>query len=125
MTTLPGTTDPATEPEILVFQALLDLGKVPGEDFSFQSSILGGRQERGGLVLDFVIPPDLVISVLGEYFHYRLNGGSAFEDLAARATLAAQGQFLIFIDESDILRDARYYVSEALNYRDHSRMGRS
>lgn len=122
--TIPGTTEQATEPEILVFQALIDLGKVSNLDFTFQSSILGGRLDRGGLILDFVIPPDIVISVLGEYFHYRLRGGSAFEDLAARELLAQEGTFLIFIDETDIIRDAVYYVSEALRYRDHSRMGR-
>ena len=33
------------------------------------------------------------------------------------------GITVIFIDEDDIMQDPDYYVREALNYRDHSRLG--
>ena len=37
-----------------------------------------------------------------------------------RELLAVQGMTLIFIDEEDLIADARYYVEQALQYRDHS-----
>ena len=92
---------PGTEPERRCYNALIQLGKIPDVDFQFQSSLLGG-------------------SVLGIYFHYRLNGGSRGRDLMTRELLAVQGLTLIFIDEEDLLEDARYYVEQALQYRDHS-----
>lgn len=98
------------------------LGKIPEVDFTFQSSLFGGRLDKGGLVVDFIFvnPPDLAISVLGGYFHYVLNGGNQFQDLLSRELLAAEGITLIFIDENDLLEDARTIVAEALVYRDHS-----
>ena len=113
---------PGTEPERRCYNALIQLGKIPDVDFQFQSSLLGGRADKGGLVIDFIFsnPNDLAISVLGIYFHYRLNGGSRGSDLMTRELLAVQGLTLIFIDEEDLLEDARYYVEQALQYRDHS-----
>lgn len=37
-----------------------------------------------------------------------------------RELLAGQGIILVFIDENDLIDDARYYVEQALQYRDHS-----
>ena len=113
---------PGTEPERRCYNALIQLGKIPDVDFQFQSSLLGGRADKGGLVIDFIFsnPNDLAISVLGIYFHYRLNGGSRGRDLMTRELLAVQGLTLIFIDEEDLLEEARYYVEQALQYRDHS-----
>ena len=37
--------------------------------------------------------------------------------------MAGQGINLIFIDENDVLEDVDYYVREALNYKDHSKLG--
>ena len=111
-----------TEPERLCYNALIQLGKIPGTDFSFQTSLMGGRLERGGLIVDFTFtnPPDLAISVLGVYFHYRLGGGTESRDLMTRELLAGQGIVLVFIDENDLIDDARYYVEQALQYSDHS-----
>lgn len=42
------------------------------DTFDYQYSIYGGRNVRGGLVLDFVVPTrpaETVISVIGEYWH--------------------------------------------------------
>jgi len=122
---------PGTLPELLVWNALIQLGKIPDVDFSFQSSLFGGRLERGGLIVDFLIPPNLAISVLGTYFHYKLRGGSEARDLIAREVLVAEGTTLIFIDEHDLqfgdesqwTTNARYYASEALQFRDHSDRG--
>ena len=45
---------------------------IEGIDFEFQSSIFGGRQQYGGLIIDFFFPnifQGLVINVNGEYWH--------------------------------------------------------
>lgn len=115
-----------TAPEWLTYEALIKLGKKPGEDFTFQSSLLGGRIERGGLIVDFQFrdPPDLAINVQGTYWHYGLGPTILARDKVTRETIAGQGITLIMIDEDDLYRDAEYYVKEALNYRDHSRLAR-
>lgn len=109
--------------EWLVYAALLRLGKVPGLDFSYQSSMFGGRVERGGLVIDFLFPDlGLAINPVGEYWHR--GAQSDAQDLMERAALAGQGITLIFIDEQDLYTDALFYVREALEFRDHSRLAR-
>lgn len=97
----------------------------PGIEFIYQSPLFGGRTIRGGYVIDFLIldPPDLAINVQGEFWHYQRGSEVMATDKMARAQMAGQGIVLIFIDESDILEDVRYYVGEALQYRDHSRLG--
>ena len=111
-----------TEPERLCYNALIQIGVAPDVDFTFQTSLLGGRMDKGGLVVDFVIenPPDLAISVLGVYFHYKLGGGTRARDLMTREIMAQNGITLIFIDENDLMDNARHYVEEALQFRDHS-----
>ena len=113
-------------PEYIVLTTLAGLGRIEGEDFTYQSSLFGGRLEKGGLVIDFLFynPPDLAINVQGIYYHYGAGPEVSARDRIARDQLAAQGTFLIFIDEDDILRNASYFVSEALAYRDHSRLAR-
>ena len=121
------TTPAGTAPELVVFNVLVRLGLKPNVDFVLQSTQFGGRLDRGGQVVDFFFsnPPDLAISVLGEYFHYTLRGGSRAHDLAARAQLAGEGVTLIFIDEGDLMGpQAEWFVREALRFRDHSRLAR-
>lgn len=126
MVTLKETEFPGTRPEFLCYQALVRLGKVQDVDFTFQSSMFGGRTERGGLIVDFVFtdPPDLAISVLGSYFHYVLGGGARGRDLLTREILAQQGITLIFIDDVDLEEDAMRVVGEALQFQDRSKMAR-
>ena len=59
-------------PEYVAYQAFVRLGKRPGEDFSYQSPLLGGRMDKGGFVIDFIFanPPDLGVNVQGVYYHY-------------------------------------------------------
>ena len=117
----------ATAPEQVVYNTLVRLHYLPGEDFELQSVRFGGRLDKGGQVVDFFFhnPPGLAVSVLGEYFHYQLRGGSRFTDLAARVELAGVGTTLIFIDEVDLMGPrADWFVEEALAFRYHSRLGR-
>jgi hypothetical protein len=117
----------STEPERVVYNELVRLGFKPDVDFVFQSVQFGGRLDKGGQVVDFFFdnPPGLAISVLGEYFHYELRGGSRAHDIQARAELAGAGITLIFIDEEDLMGpQAAYFVREALQFRDHSKVSR-
>jgi len=113
-------------PEYLVYRSLTEsFNKLAGVDFTYQSSLLGGRLFKGGVVLDFLFnnPPDLAINVQGEYYHYGMGATYLQNDIMVRQQMAGEGINLIFIDESDILNDVDYYVREALNYKDHSKLG--
>ena len=120
----PNAKEAGSESEIAVFNALLRLGKRPGVDFTYQSKQFGGRVAKGGRILDFEIyDPPLGINVQGVYFHYEKGSAIIQSDIRTRSFLASMGITLIFIDEDDALKDAMYYVREALQYRDHSRLG--
>ena len=113
-------------PEYLVYESLTEsFGKLAGVDFTYQSSLLGGRLFKGGVVLDFLFnnPPDLAINVQGEYYHYGMGATFIQNDIIVRQQMAGDGINLIFIDENDILNDVDYFVREALNYKDHSKLG--
>ena len=112
--------------ERAVYMELVRRSLTPGLDFSYQSRFFGGRLEKGGLVVDFLIynPTGLAINPVGEYYHYDQGSDQKAQDRYASAQLAAEGITLIFIDDVDIHRDVRYYVGEALQFRDHSRMTR-
>ena len=117
---------PGSLPEYICLITLAEFGKKEGLDFFFQSQFSGGRLEKGGLVVDFIFvePPDLAINIQGEYFHYLQGQGTIARDKLARAQLAAEGVTLIFIDAEDIQRNRKFYVREALQFRDHSKLGR-
>jgi len=112
-------------PEYIAYQTFIELGLEPGQDFTYQSPLMGGRMDKGGFVLDFMFtnPPDLAINVQGVYYHYEFGVEAKARDVMARASLAGQNITLIFIDDDDLMRDPRYYCREALLYRDHSRLG--
>lgn len=109
-----------------MYAELLRRGKREGEDFTYQSKQLGGRLDKGGLVLDFVFsdPPDLAINVQGTYWHYGQGTAIVQNDRMQRAQMAGLGITLILIDEDDVLSDVSYYVGAALQYRDLSKLGR-
>ena len=112
-------------PEWWVYSVLIALGKKPEVDFSFQGRFFGGRQEKGGIIVDFLFynPPDLAINVQGTYYHYEQGSAVLQNNLTAQAMLAQQGVTLVFIDDEDLARDPFFYVREGLVYRDHSRQG--
>ena len=112
-------------PEYVAYRTFVELGREPGQDFTYQSPLMGGRLDKGGFVLDFMFtdPPDLAINVQGVYYHYEFGVEAKARDVMARASLAGQNIILVFIDDDDLMSDPRYYCREALNYRDHSRLG--
>ena len=112
-------------PEYIAYQTFVRLGKQPGQDFTYQSPLMGGRLDKGGFVIDFLFsdPPDLAVNIQGVYYHYEFGVEVKARDVMARAGLAGQNVTLVFIDDEDLLKDPMYYCREALNYRDHSRLG--
>ena len=112
-------------PEYIAYRTFESVGLRPGVDFIYQSPLMGGRLDKGGLVLDFLFndPPDLAVNVQGVYYHYEFGVETKGRDVIAREGAVGQGLALIFIDEDDLLRDPEYYCREALRYRDHSRLG--
>ena len=112
-------------PEYVAYQAFVQLGLEPDKDFVYQSPLMGGRMDKGGVVIDFLFiePPDLAVNVQGVYYHYETGVEAKGRDMMARASLAGEDIKLIFIDDDDLLSDPTYYCREALNYRDHSRIG--
>ena len=112
-------------PEYVAYQTFIELGLEPGQDFTYQSPLMGGRLDKGGFVIDFLFtePPDLAVNVQGVYYHYEFGVEAKARDLMARSALAGQNITLVFIDDDDLLSDPTYYCREALNYQDHSRLG--
>jgi hypothetical protein len=112
-------------PEYIAYRTFIELGLEPGVDFTYQSPLMGGRMDKGGVILDFLFnnPPDLAVNVQGVYYHYEFGVEAKARDVMARSALAGQNITLVFIDDDDLLRDPEYYCREALNYRDHSRLG--
>ncbi len=114
-----------SRPEWAIYWALLNMGKKDGIDFIYQSSRMGGRLSKGGVVIDFLFldPPNLAINVISRYYHYATTPQRTADELQ-RALLEGQGLKVIFIDETDALRNPKYYVQDALNGIDHSVYGR-
>lgn len=122
----PPPTLTANKPEWYCYWALNRLGKQQGIDFEFQSNYFGGRLGYGGMVADFVMlnPPGIAININGFHWHYGMAGDRRIRDEQQRIQLSGMGILLIFIDEEDILKDPKYYVSEALKGVDHSHVER-
>lgn len=106
----------ASEPEKKVYYTLVKLG----ESFDFQSQMLGYHGEKGSTRADFVLPQHrLILRVQGEYWHSFPE--TKARDQLQKIALTTQGWTVIDLMESDIMRDAGYYVEEALKGFDHSR----
>ena len=114
-----------SKPEWMFFSSLIDLGYQPEEDFTYQSPFMGGRLDKGGLIIDFLFfnPPNLAVNVQGVYYHYEMGADNRARDIMARQSLAGQGITLIFVDEDDLEQDPKGVTESALQFRDTSRLG--
>ena len=114
-----------SKPEWMFYASLIELGYQPGEDFSYQSPLMGGRLDKGGVIIDFMFnnPPDLAVNVQGVYYHYELGAQIRAQDIFARQSLAGMGITLVFVDEDYLEQDPLGTTREALNYQDSSRLG--
>lgn len=104
--------------EWAVFWALEQLH----EEFDYQRAMDGGRLTLGGTVVDFFIPSRLlIIRVQGTYWHYERGELVVNSDSYIKNALESKGYTVIDIDDTDALKDPLYFVTEALQYRDHSK----
>ena len=112
-------------PEYLAYEAFVRAGKVPGIDFTYQSPMSGCRMDKGGQVIDFMFnnPPNLAVKIQGVYYHYHFGVETLARDKMQREQLLGSGISVIFIDEDGLMEDPDYYVKEALDFKDHSRLG--
>lgn len=94
-----------------------------GATFDFQSPLLGGRLEHGGMVINFLIaePSPIGIRIQGSYRPSESGSPRPAVDEFQRVALENEGVPIIDIDEEDILREPLFYVREALRGVDHSR----
>lgn len=119
----PGDRKPAwffgTLPEWYVYWYLTKKEKLTVDlEFSFQSSLFGGRQALGGLVIDFLIidrffPPGLVINVQGEFWH-RLTSSQRAKDLLDGIRLRQRGYTVVYVLEDAVLRHLEPTMEKAL-----------
>ena len=112
-----------TLPERIVYRLLCEAHFIPDVDFDFQSSLLGGRLELGGIVADFLMPKEqMVIQVQGPTHEAHLRHA---KDEEQTSILASMGYSVHNIDDDIILDPVRFdYVMRMLfNMRGHG--GRS
>jgi very-short-patch-repair endonuclease len=95
-----------TKPERIVYQFLLRLSMVPQIDFTFQSSLEGGRIEMGGLVVDFLFPQmKMVLQVQGPTHDTFLRSA---KDEEQHMLLSAMGYEVVSIDMETIYDEPRF-----------------
>lgn len=113
-----------TRPEWAIWWALEKLGKLPGEDFSYEAR-QPGVGASGQAQVDFLIHSvSIAIEVQGRFWHYGQGSKKVTNDILRVSEFARQGIKVIFIDEPDALSDPIYYVKEALEGNDHSHVNR-
>jgi very-short-patch-repair endonuclease len=87
--------------------------------FTFQSSLLGGRQVLGGLVTDFIVhdataPPGLVINVQGFAWH-RHTTVQRQADVTTKVRLEALGFAVVYVLEDEVINALDYVMDLAVN----------
>lgn len=87
-----------TLPERIVYKSLTDRHLTPGSDFTFQSSLQGGRMDLGGMVADFLFErPPFIIRIQGQFWHGQFDretGDLIHGDLGQGRRDDEQGQIL-------------------------------
>jgi len=108
-----------TLPEYLVYKELVKIGI----EFEYQANQMGGRLSVGGAVVDFLIPSlNLALQIQGLYWHYQRSSTQKARDAISRASLEGMGLTVIYLDEDDLMRNPNFYVKEALEMRDYSKL---
>ncbi len=103
-----------SDPEYFVYRAILRTGRHEGVDFQYQRNTFGGRQQRGGIIPDFVIfVPRVGINVQGARFHTPPFGSLAL-DRMQRVQLEKSGLRMEFISEREAQLRADAAVRDAI-----------
>lgn len=105
---------PGTIPEFFIFRAIERTDRVLDIDFQYQGGFFGGRQQRGGIIPDFLIlDPRVGINVQGARFHLPPFGSPALDRLQ-RIQLEGAGIRMEFIGEDEALNRPDEAVREAI-----------
>lgn len=106
----------ATEPEAISYLWLESRGYSEKDGtMEFQSSLFGGRQIQGGMVVDFILytPTLLSWSILGDYWHR--DPTTQDRDEANKARLEREGIPMIYIREDHIYAARDAVLEDALH----------
>ena len=110
-----------SKPEWAIYWALEKLGRKEGVDFFWQSPFAGGRLNRGGAIIDFVLPDlNLGIRVQGIYWHYERMNTQALDQIQLVA-IEGSGMIVVDIDEDDALKNPLVFTRYAMQGIDKSR----
>ena len=91
----------ASDLERIVIDWLKKRGMEMGIDYGFQSSLMGGRFELGGAIVDFIFSERALLwRVQGDYFHKGVEKEGT--DAIQRELLESQGWTVIDIWGSDL-----------------------
>ncbi len=91
-----------TLPERVFYQALVRRRYVPGADFDFQSSLMGGRVFLGGMVADFIFfTRHLVVRVQGWRWHQSLE--ATRRDDNQRDVMERMGYTVLDVSDTTVL----------------------
>lgn len=95
----------ATYPEATVHRELTRRRLVDGIHFDFQSSMLGGRIDLGGAVVDFLfLDRPIALRVQGEFWHQPFSAmGQGVNDEDQKLQLELRGYTVLDLWESTIL----------------------
>jgi hypothetical protein len=95
-----------TLPERIVYKSLIDyFHLIPDFDFSFQTSLQGGRIDTGGIVADFIFPYlQMVLQVQGPTHKEVLR---MWKDSEQQMALEEMGYTVYFIEEDEIYNEIR------------------
>ena len=92
-----------TLPERIVYRKLIEFHFMSGADFDFQSSLLGGRLELGGIVADFMMERlGLVLQVQGPTHETHLRH---MKDEEQEMILASMGYRVEYLDDDLIYNE--------------------
>ena len=95
-----------TLPERIVFKWLVVHNFVSGIDFTFQSSLEGGRLEYGGIVVDFEFPQlKLILQIQGPTHNQLLRKQ---KDNEQRMILSSYGYEVLELDDDVIYNEAQF-----------------
>ena len=106
----------ASLPEFIVWEFLTHTKKqVENVDFLYQNPYAGGRTEKGGFVLDFLlIVPQIAWRIQGERFHLFFPQDRA-RDILAREVLEGRGIRVLDLFENDLMTQPRRTLELAWN----------
>jgi very-short-patch-repair endonuclease len=92
--------------ERILYQALEDHDLIAGVDFTFQTAMLGGRAEFGGLVADFVFEiPKIVVQV--QSIWHTISAENRVRDSDQSLLLQSWGYTILEIWPEDIMDESR------------------